>query len=116
MTKAIAPLDARKRQAADVTHAYGHAAEVRPIAPHVLDVVDPPRRARERRRFWRAPAPNAPTGDGTLRHEVRSPVRTAFKLGFGFTAGVFSFRVLVFLVAGTLLLLATIRLLDFVSG
>jgi len=52
----------------------------------------------------------------TISHEVKSPTETAFKLGFGLTAGVFSFRGIVFLVVGTSLVLATIRLIQVLAG
>jgi hypothetical protein len=49
-------------------------------------------------------------------HEVGSPYKTSFKLGFGFTAGAWSFRAILQLVVFGALIIAAVRLLSFVTG
>lgn len=49
-------------------------------------------------------------------HEVGSPYKTSFKLGFGFTAGVWSFRAIVQLIVAAALIIAIMRLLSSFIG
>jgi hypothetical protein len=79
------------------SHAYEHAEHAgdRPPA-HRLDVTDAPR--------WPAAPPGPRLGDPArpvqhvVTHRVDSPTRSAFKFGFGFAAGEWTFRVLILVV------------------
>ena len=86
----------------NASHAYEHAEHAGDHPVHRLDVTDAPR--------WPAnpsaqhPSPARPTQHVvTHTHRIEQPTRTAFKFGFGFAAGVGAFRVLVLIVAGTIL-------------
>jgi hypothetical protein len=82
-------------------HAYEHAEHAGDRPLHRLDVIDAPK--------WPAspprPAlPGRPAGQVvTHTHRIEQPAGTAFKVGFGFAAGVAAFRVLVLIVASTVL-------------
>jgi len=93
-------------------HAYEHAADAQRLHPHQLNVVVVPDQALHgaiSRRM--APIQLEDVKTETLSHAFKSPTETAFKLGFGFTAGAWFFRTLVTLGVGTLLLLGILRLL-----
>jgi hypothetical protein len=93
-------------------HAYEHAADAQRLHPHQLNVVDVPEQAVHGVITGRmAPIQLEGAKAETLSHAFKSPTETAFKLGFGFTAGAWSFRTLVTLGVGTLLLLGIVRLL-----
>jgi len=99
----------RERNAA--IQAYQHAAQVQNTPAHGGNVIGEPQEEHSR------PHPSPlldPTG--TIRHDLASPTSTAFKVGFGLSVGVLSLRGIVFLVVGALLLLATLRLLEFLTG
>ena len=87
-------------------HAYEHAEHAADHPVHRLDVVDEPRWPRPPRA---APAPSADalhrTGERGVTHTLRidSPARSAFKFGFGFAAGVWTFRALVLIVVWAIL-------------
>jgi len=98
------------------THAYGEALHVgekwgrridmlvsAPRAPRPPAVIDMSRTA---------PASNS----SRVVHEVGKPYRTSFKLGFGFTAGAWTFRAIVQASVGAALLILILRLLSFVIG
>ena len=90
--------------------AYEHAPHGDGGSHHLID-------AREQPRFWRptagraAPPPAAPAGPQQVVHGVDRPVRTSFKLGFGFAAGAWAFRVIVQLLVLGALLIVTLSLL-----
>jgi hypothetical protein len=98
------------------THAYHHTLDVSGGGAHRVDLlvgtpVAPP--AQIRMPF--AGAPREPEVSRVI-HEVGSPVKTSFKLGFGFTAGAWSFRVIVqVLIIGALIVLG-LRLLSALMG
>ena len=83
------------------SHAYEHAEHAGDRPAHRLDVTDAPK--------WPATSPRPaspvrPAGQAvTHTHRIEHPTGTAFKFGFGFAAGVGAFRVLVLIVAGTIL-------------
>jgi len=83
------------------SHAYEHAEHAGDRPVHRLDVTDAPK--------WPA-SPPRPASPGrpaeqvvTHTHRIEQPTGTAFKFGFGFAAGVGAFRVLVLIVASTIL-------------
>ncbi|MBV8537986.1 MAG: hypothetical protein JO128_20480 [Alphaproteobacteria bacterium] len=85
----------------NASHAYEHAEHaVDRAVPHRLDVTDAPRWPANPQR----PAPARPIQHVvTHTHRVESPTKSAFKFGFGFAAGVWTFRVLVLVVVWTIL-------------
>jgi hypothetical protein len=86
--------------------AYEQAAEVQKYARHRLDLVDAPARPRHRG-FDGGIPPRAADRRGAapeVTHGIASPTGTAFKLGFGFAAGVAAFRAIVLAVVGVVLL------------
>jgi hypothetical protein len=95
------------------SHAYEHAEHVGDRPTHRLDVTDSPR--------WpKPPAPPRPAppvaapgrpDEHVVTHRVETPARTAFKFGFGFAAGVWTFRALVLLVVWAVLAIAISALL-----
>lgn len=107
--------DAAPRDTAPITaiQAYQHAADARRVAMHRVDIVDAPKRIRRAMIETYGPPPVA---DATLTHELGSPTGTAFKVGFGFTAGVFSFRAIVLAIVVGALLLATAEMLGLLVG
>jgi len=98
--------------------AYEHAAAAQNDRhAHRLDLADTSLRAR-RRLFIRPPPPVGieSAASETWMRAFKSPTETAFKLGFGFTAGAWSFRGILLLAAGSLMLLGIIQLLNAVVG
>jgi hypothetical protein len=84
---------------------------------HRLDILDAP--VRIRRRLFNSPVPPIGIDDAAARtviHDVKSPTETAFKIGFGFAAGTWSFRGMVLIAGGALLVLGIINLLNAFSG
>lgn len=85
-------------------HAYEHAREVGRSTPHGVDFIDerlPDTRPRRRLPSLfqkRQPPETSQQSD----HRVLEPATTAFKLGFGFAAGEWVFRLAV--LAGSLIL------------
>lgn len=100
----------------EAIHAYQHALAVQHAGVHRFDIVDAPVRPRRLRYRRVGPVSAMPVGEPTLTHRFEAPTSTAFKAGFGFTAGALSVRALVALAAGTALVLGLIRLLEAVSG
>ena len=99
----------------DVAHVYedvGHAADAQP--PHRLDVVEAAAWPRPRPVLTPRPAPAPATGDRVVRHRLEAPTRIGFGLGFGFAAGVWTFRAATTLIAGVALLVAIWHLLSMV--
>ncbi len=93
------------------SHAYEHVEHAGDRLPHRVDLVDAPR--------WplrpRVPAPPV-TGRPSqiapvIVHRLEPP--SAFKLGFGFAAGMWTFRALVLIVVWTVLLAALSGLLRY---
>lgn len=108
MRRAPLPLEA--------IHAYQHALAVPLATSHRVDVVDQPLRLRRRAIDLHARAvPAAAAAEQAVTHRVAAPLGTAFKLGFGFTAGALSVRALVALATGVTLALGLIRLLETVT-
>lgn len=92
----------------NASHAYEHAEHAADHPAHRLDVTDAPRWPASQR----PPAAMPPTQHiVTHTHQVESPTRSAFKLGFGFAAGVWTFRVLVLVVVWTVVAVAVGTLL-----
>lgn len=94
----------------NASHAYEHAEHVADHPAHRLDVTDAPK--------WPAsPAPRPPAAQQPTQHvvahthQIESPTKSAFKFGFGFAAGVWTFRVLVLVVVWTILAIAVGSLL-----
>lgn len=93
------------------SHAYEHAEHAGDQPQHRLDLTDSPR--------WpKPPAPPARPAAGPARpdehvvtHRVETPTRTAFKFGFGFAAGEWTFRALVLLAIWAVLAIAISALL-----
>lgn len=90
------------------SHAYEHAEHAGDHPAHRLDVTDAPR--------WPKPPPtpaalSARPEERVLTHRIESPGRTAFRFGFGFAAGVWTFRALVLLAIWTVLAVAISALL-----
>ncbi len=98
----------------DVAHVYedvSHAAD-RP-SPHRVDVIDAA--------AWPKPRPtfapqlvSAPVASPPIRHQLESPARVGFGLGFGFAAGMWTFRATTTVVAGIALLVAIWHLVSIV--
>ena len=108
--------DRRDDQRLEAIHAYEHAIDAQRGPHHRVDIVDvPPRTLRSV--FTRRIAPVQIEGPeaGTLVHDFKSPTETAFKFGFGFTAGAWSFRGIVLVAVGAFLLLGIIQLLNALS-
>lgn len=93
------------------SHAYEHAEHAGDRPQHRIDVTDAPR--------W--PTPPAPAARPTaglarpeervVTHRVESPGRTAFTFGFGFAAGMWTFRALVLIAVWAILAIAVSALL-----
>lgn len=85
------------------SHAYEHAEHAADQPAHRLDVTDAPR--------WPVPTPAAPpraaagparAAEHLVTHRVENPTRSAFKFGFGFAAGIWTFRALVLIAVWTI--------------
>ncbi|HVO82137.1 MAG TPA: hypothetical protein VMT28_15485, partial [Terriglobales bacterium] len=82
---------------------------------HRLDVINAPAR---RRRFDGGTPPRT-TGAGDPRevtHAFHAPTGTAFKLGFGFAAGVAAFRAIVLAIVGLAVLVASVQIVHRLFG
>jgi len=100
------PSDPEDRHAA--LHAYEHAREAGTSVRHRVDVIDEPvldygapRRPRPAvaARDWPQPTSR------TIDHRFADPTATAFKVGFGFAAGTWLFRLAVLIAVGSIVVL-----------
>ncbi len=87
----------------NASHAYEHAEHAGEHPVHRVDVTDAPKWPASPPRPAAAPAQHLVQHAVAHTHRIEKPTSTAFKFGFGFAAGVGTFRVLVFIVAWTTL-------------
>lgn len=94
--------DDRRRAALD---AYRHAVDAGRPVRHSVDVVDAPLLTRKRPLAAILSPSRWPTPRfRRVEHAITDPTATAFKVGFGISAGAWLFRFLVIAVAGLLFL------------
>jgi hypothetical protein len=103
----------------DAIHAYEHTIEMQQPHPHRIDILDEPVHTQRPRRPIRLPSlyrQPPPDGGGHLTHRFEAPTETAFKVGFGFSAGAWSFRAIVTLIIGSGAILLALLLLQSLLG
>ncbi len=86
------------------SHAYEHAVHAGDHPMHRVDVTDEPGwTPRPPPRLMRTATGAGRSGEHVVTHRVEAPGRAGFRLGFGFAAGVWTFRALVIVAGWTIL-------------